>query len=134
MDIIDIKSHLTQHEGYRTLPYLDTLGNLTIGVGFNLNAGLDAEEIDFILTHRINKIITSLSTLFPNFHTFSDHKQLALISLVYNIGWYGFLGFQKMITAIQQGDWPLASQELLNSLYATQVPYRAAILSKLILE
>ena len=52
MDKEKLIEQLRLHEGVEHMPYKDTVGKLTIGVGRNLDdRGLSDDEIDYILSN-----------------------------------------------------------------------------------
>ena len=121
---------LELHEGRRTFPYKDTVGKLTIGVGFNLDdVGLLPEEIDFILRNRINLVRTSLASLIPWFDTLDEVRQAVLVDMGFNLGVVGLLKFKRTLGSIEDGDYTTAAEQMLESKWADQVGRRADRLS-----
>jgi lysozyme len=98
-----IEQYIEANEGRMHLPYKDTVGKLTIGVGFNLtDVGLYDEEIDFILRNRVERMKLMLPL------------KIARLSK-----------FKRMLKHIDDGKYDKAAEELLNSKYASQVGQRA---------
>lgn len=129
----NIESQLTRDEGNIPYAYQDHLGFWTIGVGFLVdkkkNAGLYPEEIQFILTNRINKIKAELNKRLSWFGKLDEVRQGALINMAYQLGIDGLLKFKKFIAFMQVGQYEKASVEMLDSLWARQTPDRAKRLS-----
>ena len=121
------------HEGRRRLPYRDTVGKLTIGIGFNLDdVGLYDEEIDFILRNRINRVDLELRTAFKETYTnLNTVRKVALIDMAYNLGIIGIAKFHKMWQALEAQDYRLAATNMLDSKWATQVKGRATRLAQM---
>lgn len=55
----------------------------------------------------------------------NDPRRAVLIDLAFNLGSPRLSGFVKMLDAIRAEDWKKAKAELLDSVYAAQVPKRA---------
>lgn len=129
-ELIKILKH---DEGVMLKPYTDTVGKLTIGVGRNLtDNGLTEDEIDYLLNNDIDRCIHELSVKFDWFLTEKENVQIVLISMVFNLGMPRFLGFKKMIAAIENEDYKEAAAQMLDSKWARQVGKRANRLSELI--
>lgn len=122
-----LRTMLRRHEGVRHMPYLDTVGKITIGVGRNLSdRGLTQEEISLIFETDIRLAIDILDGLFPHWHAFPWPARHALISMAFNLGGPRLTKFAKMRTALEQQDFRSAAKEAKDSLWARQLPSRAA--------
>lgn len=120
------------HEGYRRFPYPDSLGILTIGIGFNIEeVGLSREESLMILQHRLRDLRWKLTRKFPEFGTLSAVRQAVLVDMAYNLGLDGLAKFRKMWSAIARKEWTTARREMLDSKWANQVGARARRLAKM---
>lgn len=127
-----LEAMLELHEGYRTFPYYDSVGKLTIGIGFNIeDVGLLPDEITFILRNRINLVRTRLADEFPFFGNLDEVRQSVLIDMAYNLGISKLRKFRQTLKSIEQGDYASASVQMLDSLWARQVGVRAKRLSKM---
>lgn len=117
---------LKLHEGVRTKPYVDTVGKVTIGVGFNLtDVGLSMEEIDYILLLRVELLEVELSKRLFWYSCLGEVRQKVLLDMAYNLGVTGMLSFQQMLSHMSQSNWDAAAADMLNSKWATQVGQRA---------
>lgn len=115
-------------EGMEREPYLDTTGNLTIGIGHNLTAKpLSLDVIYAILDEDIVDAITEVCKIFtqPVFDSWTDEQQYAITNMMFNLGPSRFSNFIHMIDAIKKGEWTLAAKEALDSKWASQVGKRA---------
>lgn len=127
-----LRRMLVRHEGLRLKPYADSVGKLTIGVGRNLtDVGLSKEECDYLLDNDIDRAIASLMG-FSWFSYMDEVRQAALTDLMFNVGLGKFLGFKKLIAAIEREAWADAARELLDSAYAKQVGSRAVELADML--
>ncbi len=133
MTPIEIASRrLRREEGVRKRAYNDAtgktvsckpFGNLTIGVGINLENGLDDEEVDWLLHHRLEKIETVIRSL--DFYRIADPVRASvMLDVGFNVGVIGLLEFRQMIAAMERQDFERAAIELLDSDAARQLPER----------
>jgi lysozyme len=124
-----LEQRIIEDEGYIPHVYSDSLGYDTIGVGFCVDkavpgAGLRNEEIEFILSNRIQLIKKEL--LQHSFYNDLDSvRQEAIINMAYNLGVPKLLKFKYMIAAIKKQDWKSVYNEALDSRWAAQVKQRA---------
>lgn len=123
---------LELHEGVRRFPYRCTAGKLTIGVGFNLDdVGLYPEEIRFILDNRVNLLRKELAAELPWFVQLDEVRQAVLLDMAFNLGTQGLLKFKRTLGSIQSGNYVLAAEQMLQSLWAKQVGRRSVRLAKM---
>tara|TARA_R100000951_G_scaffold101150_1_gene92270 strand:- start:148 stop:561 length:414 start_codon:yes stop_codon:yes gene_type:complete len=121
-----------KHEGRRHLAYEDHLGNVTVGVGRNLDGkGLSDNEIDILLINDLIECFEDLSS-FRWFADATEAQQAALIDWRFQLGGAGIRRFKNTIKYLELGDYHQASIEMLNSLWAAQTPNRAHEISSLI--
>lgn len=127
MDIVTaLEQELSVDEGRRKMPYKDQFGNITIGVGRNLSAnGVSDATIDLMLKEDIQTAMIGARKVFKNLDSFSQNRQTVIISMVFNMGLSRFEQFHNFIACATSQNWPGASAELVNSLWAKQVPNRA---------
>ena len=59
------------------------------------------------------------------FPKLNEARQAALLSMAYQMGLSGLLGFRRTLATMASGDWEKASREMLNSKWARQTPERA---------
>ena len=127
-----IEDQLILHEGLRLKPYRCTEGKLTIGVGRNLDdRGINKAEALYMLDTDIKLVKGALG--YQWCHDMDPVRKKVIIDMVFNLGLSGFLQFQKMIKALQTGDYLTASKEMLDSKWANQVGSRAVRLSKMLM-
>jgi lysozyme len=141
MALDSIEKLLYRHEGERQYPYDDTTGNLielptggkiTIGIGFNLtDVGLYPEEIQFILTNRINRTEMEVERAFPWYHELDEVRRAVVLDMAYNMGVPTLLTFRNTLGFIKDGDYQRAAQNMGRSLWARQVKGRAKRLMRM---
>lgn len=132
-DCIRLAATLVEkHEGRRHLAYEDHLGNVTVGVGRNLDGkGLTDNEIDILLINDLVECFDDLSN-FRWFSQASESQQTAFIDWRFQLGGAGIRKFKQTLIYLNQGDYTQASKEMLNSVWANQTPTRAHEISHLI--
>lgn len=137
-----------QHEGRRKNAYKDTKGKLTIGVGWNLDdpdsdviathfgldlaalkagtAALTDDQIDQVRDYQINEATLAAKRIFPNFDTMPENPQAVIVDMIFNLGETRFSKFVSTIGQLKAGNWKQAAIDAKASLWAQQVPHRAA--------
>ncbi len=127
-----LRANLVQEEGDRKKPYKDQFGNLTIGIGRNLTAkGISQDEEDLMFANDVNEAVLAARVIFPTFGDLSENRKAVLVDMAFNLGEGALSQFHGLIAAVADEDWLQASQSILNSRYAAEVPTRAAHLAQL---
>lgn len=127
-----LREMLVRHEGRRLKPYVCSAGKLTVGVGRNLDdVGITVFESDMLLTHDIERCTEEALTYLPWFKSLSLVRQDVVVNMLMNLGLPRFLSFKKMREAIRVGNFERAAEEMLNSVWATQVGIRAQELAQM---
>jgi lysozyme len=125
---------LKKNEGFKSHPYLDTSGKVTIGYGRNLDdGGISPEEADYLLRSDLNIAIESMEE-FTWFHDQPEDIQDALINMSFNMGITRLKGFKQMLDAIEKKDYATAAMEALDSDWASEVGQRAKDIAVMIRE
>jgi len=118
-----------RHEGFRTYPYVDTMGHLTIGHGINLDAGITQDESMMIVKSRLATIEKELAKRLPFFDELTQNRKDVLINMAYNLGIQGLMNFVRTLNLIGAGNYDAAAKGMMDSLWARQVKGRAAELA-----
>lgn len=131
--VLKSKSLITLHEGRKAYLYNDTKGLLTGGVG-HLFTGqkLSDKIIDMLLEEDWQKAYNGALSIFPYLLSFSSARKAAIVDMVFNLGVAGVKDFKTTIRHINNEDWNLAGDAMLDSLWSKQVGKRAVTLSKMI--
>jgi len=127
--IISIKAH----EGYSGIPYIDTIGKITIGYGRNLtDVGISRAEAEVLFKSDVNLAVDQFFTKIPLFVREQCNlvRKHVLIEMIFNMGIKKVLKFRNMLAAIEAGDFEKASKEMLNSKWAEQVGGRAISMAR----
>lgn len=135
MDIDLMLAELRQDEGVRYVPYLDSRGIPSCGVGHNLRvhplpAGwafpLNDIQVDQLLTGDLSDTFSQLDHFVPWWRTLDEVRQRVVANMAFNVGIAGFLEFRQAISAMSAGNYLAASVDMKNSVWYTQVGVRAA--------
>lgn len=109
-------------EGFRATKYVDSRGFLTIGYGFNIDAGISRPAAAALLNEQIGEAEASIDS-YP-WYPADEVRQSVLIELAFNMGLGKLLGFKQMLAACQAKDWVMAGAQLQASAWFTQVGSR----------
>jgi lysozyme len=135
MNIDLLKDELKRNEGVRRFVYKDTVGKHTIACGRNLDdVGVSDDEIDYLLTNDINRVIADLDQRLPWWRGLSEARQLVLANMCFNLGIGRLMGFKNTLAAIKVSDYSAAADGMLASKWAGQVGKRAHRLAKMMRE
>ncbi len=127
-----LRDSLKLHEGIKALPYKDSEGHLTIGVGHNLDAeGLPPQVIEGLLDWDILHAVLLTDRLFPWISALDDVRKRVFVELAYNLG-SRLLGFHQALGHAQAGRWPACANAFRASLWARQVGARATTLTAML--
>jgi len=134
MDIEQTKAEIKKEEGFRMEVYKDTLGFSTGGYGHKMLEGEDAPtdmagwtklfERDFA------KAVSGADELLILCPNINDNARNIVVEMCYQMGSYGVSKFKGMLKALQESDYKVASEEMLDSRWATQTPKRAMRMSE----
>ncbi len=120
---------LRGEEGEVLHAYNDHLGYATIGVGRLIDkrkgGGITAEESAYLLKNDIQKRIAILEQKLPWIKTLDDARRGVLLSMAFQMGVDGLLGFKNTLAMIQSGEYAEAAKGMMNSKWAKQTPERA---------
>jgi len=126
--LVKLRRSLLRHEGYDKYPYIDSVGKITIGIGYNLSdRGMSDEWIANQYLEDVNYFYNKLSE-FPWFLKLNHDRQIVLIDMCF-MGIRKFLSFKKMIVALEKEDYVEAAREIVDSKWASQVGIRANVLA-----
>ena len=134
------------NEGVRSKAYKDTAGNMTIGIGFNLedktnqpildSLGLNRDELksgkreltdrelSALYSYSLSRAIDDLKKFDPDIKSRPKNVQMALIDMSYNLGYNKLSTFKKMKAALQNDDYATAADEMVDSKWYKQVKSR----------
>lgn len=120
---------LRAEEGEVLTEYKDHLGYSTIGVGRLIDkrkgGGITAEESAYLLGNDIQKRMIELERKLPWITSLNDARRGVLLSMAFQMGVDGLLGFKNTLEMVRTGRYEDAAKGMLNSKWAKQTPQRA---------
>ena len=118
-----IVERIKAREGWRGMPYYDTLGNKTIGYGTLLP--LTKAEGEMLLRHRLGLVEKELRERLAFFDGLPETIRDVLLDMAYNMGVPRLMRFEKTLAAAERGDWETMAEEMTDSRWYRQVGRRA---------
>ena len=138
MNIDRIKRDIILSEGIRHTAYKDTLNNWTIGVGhlikipdeeYLIDKELTSLEVDQIFTTDLNQAIDDARKFVDVNHIHEEAFEI-VVDMAFNLGLPKLMKFQRFRQALLAKQYKMASIEMLDSLWARQLPNRSKRLAK----
>lgn len=120
-------SDIAAHEGFRSEPYHDTEGNLTIGMGLCVQPGrcpMSRDLAEYIMRGTASDFYIAAVRRRPQIADWPAPVRVAALDAIYNLGVPHFLGFRHMLEAIDGGRWDEAAREALDSAWYRDVNTR----------
>jgi len=128
-----LMADLIRDEGLRLMPYKDTVGKLTVGVGRNIeDRGLSKDEALYMLNNDISIAMKDLDAVIPEWRLLDEPRARALANMCFQLGRGRLCQFTKMLAAIRKHDFAEAGREARDSLWYRQVPNRAERVVKML--
>lgn len=122
----EIIKQLKLDEGFRSKPYRDTVGKLTIGYGRNLDdVGITDGEAEVLLWNDVNIATRTLKVNQPWTSQLSDARLGVLVNMCFNLGFPTLAQFQRFLTCLKNDNFEEAAREMEDSRWAQQVGDRA---------
>ena len=125
---------LSRDEGYRRCAYTDSLGYWTIGIGRLIDSrkggGVSVSEALYLLENDVAVKVRMLEAQLPWFATLDPVRRAVLVSMAFQLGVAGLMGFHHTLAAAAVGDWDTAASAMLTSRWAQQAPLRSHRLSE----
>ena len=141
---LTLEDRLRQEEGGDiAVPYRDSLGNWTAGVGHLLSpaeVALYAEPAPVEVpadvraawfVEDVDRARQGVAERLPWTAGLDPVRRLVLEDLAFQLGVDGLLEFVRTLADVEAGDYPAAADEMLRSRWAEQTPNRAAGLAEL---
>lgn len=126
MNLEAIRNRLVLEEGLELKPYKCTANKTTIGVGRNIeDRGISHETAMQMLDEDIDIMVNELRQNLSWFDKQNDAIKGVLIDLCFNMGISRLLMFVQTLKLIEQGQYAMAADELLDSKYASMLPARS---------
>ena len=125
-------------EGFKPKPYIDTEGFPTVGTGFKIGPkGAALSNYTFTIPQEVNDVwlqclvndtiakMNTYPTIVAALNKCNDARRDILISMAYQMGVGGLVGFKNTLAMMAAGNPSGAADGMLNSLWAKQTPARA---------
>lgn len=120
---------IESEEGRRLTAYRDSVGVNTIGVGHTQNVKpgqtITDATADGMLAGDIQNCIHDLDRALPWWRSLDDVRQDVMVQFCFQLGIGKLQQFTGTLSAVQRGDYALAGDRMLQSLWAKQTPQRA---------
>ena len=118
---------LKKHEGFREKVYKCTNGVDTFGYGFT---NITKEEAEIILKMRVENLYKEVEEVLLNKNiTLNEARKGVIVEMFFQLGKTGTLKFVKMWNALQNNNYEVAGNEMLDSNWYLQTPKRCQELS-----
>jgi len=136
-----LREELAEDEGCKFDIYLDHLGLPTFGIGHLITekdpehgqpvgTAISEERVRRAFNLDITVTLEDCLRLFPDFDDLPEEAQLVIANMCFNLGYPRFSKFKNFIAAVEQRDWHMAADEMIDSRWHDQVPNRAKRLVK----
>ncbi len=127
--VAELRNELIRDEGLKLVPYRDTMGHLTIGVGHLI---LPQEKFT-VITHQeamdlldqdIQVAERRLDKIHPKWRQLDEVRQRGMLNLTFNLG-MKLAQFKKFLHSLSLGNFDKAADQLMQSKWYGQVKLRA---------
>jgi len=126
-----LKNRIKTNEGFRNGPYLDQLGNLTIGYGHlilksekkTLNKKMSRARLNKLFEKDFDRAVLAFNANYKK-NNYSKKINEILIEMIFQLGIKKTKGFKKFNYFLKCGKNHMAALEMMNSLWYSQTPKR----------
>jgi lysozyme len=119
-------------EGYRQKKYLDSRGFESIGIGFNITAGISHFAAVALFKAQLQERAEEMTACWWA-KGLDDVRMSVVVEVAFNVGVSGLLHYVNTLAAIGRKDWKAAHDELLDSDAARELPSRYNRLAAILL-
>jgi lysozyme len=128
-----LRDRIIRHEGIRLKLYKDSLGYLTIGVGRCIELrGISEDEAFYMLNNDLLNSKREVNENMPWVLGLDEMRLNVLYEMSFQLGFNRLSLFKKMLSAMREGDFNRAADEMLDSAWHRQTPKRCEELAKII--
>lgn len=129
-----LREDLRNDEDEILLPYEDSVGKITIGIGRNLtDRGISKEESAFLFENDLKIVFAELDSAFPWWRDAPENVQRFMANLNFNLGLPKFRKFTTTLKLIERRQYKSAAKAFReNKRYFSQVKGRAERLAILL--
>jgi len=138
MNIEQLREEIAVDEGVKYEIYLDHLGLPTFGIGHLIKeddpeygqpvgTAVSEERVNECFDQDVATVIDDCRQLYEvvNFDSLPEEAQLIIANMMFNMGRPRLSKFKGMQNGVEASDWLTAADEMVDSLWYTQVPNRA---------
>jgi lysozyme len=138
MNIEQLREEIAVDEGVKYEIYLDHLGLPTFGIGHLIKEDdpeygqpvgtpVSEERVNECFDQDVATVIDDCRQLYEvvNFDSLPEEAQLIIANMMFNMGRPRRSKFKGMQNGVEASDWLAAADEMVDSLWYTQVPNRA---------
>jgi lysozyme len=136
-----IKLDLQRHEGIRFDIYLDTEGLKTGGIGhlvnqddWNVGDEILAVQVDRWFEEDFETAVSDACAVFLNFDSHPDDAKRVCVNMAFNLGRSRLSKFKNMVRYVNEGNYLMAANEMVNSKWYSQVGNRSVELVNIMKE
>lgn len=137
--IDSVQSLIEYDEGRKLWPYRDTRGNLTWGIGHNLDAAPACEAaatlvwqaVDAQFQNDLSGVLADVATL-PGYVALDPVRSAVLCDMGFNLGFAGLSAFTVFLGYLFTGRYAAAAGDLRATLVYRQLPVRYERLATMI--
>ena len=126
-----IRDLLVREEGLRLMPYKDSVGLLTIGIGRCLDTtGISPAECEVLFANDLAHIEAQAQT-FPYYAKLDPVRQTVVLSALFQLGLRSWQSFTTTNSLIAAGKYAEAADAIGESKWAKQTPQRVGRLMEM---
>ncbi len=114
-DATNLERDLIADEGVSRLPYEDSKGILSVGIGHNLEAPMSDRLMMLIFREDLRVATMEAERNLPYLRGLDPVRRDAILNMAFNMGFPRFLSFVKMHAAMERGDYDTAADEAKDS-------------------
>jgi len=136
MNIEQLREEIAVDEGVKYEIYLDHLGLPTFGIGHlvrdddpefgqPVGTAVSEDRVNECFDKDVEIVINDCRQLYEDFDDLPGEAQLIIANMMFNMGRPRLSKFKGMQNGVEASDWLTAADEMVDSLWYTQVPNRA---------
>ena len=136
MQLEKLREELELDEGCKYEIYLDHLGYPTFGIGhlvtdndpesgWEVGTSIDADRVYEAFESDIEGVLSDCSKLYSDFEDLPEEAQRVIANMMFNMGYTRLSKFKNMKLSVDNRNWDIAADEMVDSRWYYQVPNRA---------
>ena len=136
MNIEKLREELEIDEGCKYEIYLDHLGYPTFGIGhlitdddpeygWEVGASIDTVRVHEAFESDIEGVLSDCAKLYSDFGDLPEEAQRVIANMMFNMGYTRLSKFKNMKLSVDDRNWDIAADEMVDSRWYRQVTNRA---------